>query len=179
MPLATMHAGHIGAVGGGFELQRQNNALLYITNLPGNDNDLLSLSLASFPLPKTNSGIVEVRWLNESRKFAGNPVYEDLSVVFKDYVDQQTAAVLAGWRALVHDPVTGKIGLKAQYAKAARAVLYAPDGSTEREYEIQGLWPSSFDPGEADMQGEDGVQITVVFTYDKMVPLFAKSASAA
>ena len=78
MPLETLTADHIGQVGGGFEPQRANNALLYIVGLAGNENDVLSLSLSSFPVPKSNLGIIEVRYLNQIRKFAGTPEYQAL-----------------------------------------------------------------------------------------------------
>src|SRR3990172_12748075 len=101
MPLNALHANHIGAVGGGFELQRANNALLYIVNLDGNANNLVTLSLASFPLPKVTTNPIEVNFLNEKRKFAGMTTYEDLTVIFNDYVDPETARRLHAWRPLV------------------------------------------------------------------------------
>lgn len=169
MPLNTLNADHIGQVGGGFEPQRANNGLLYIVGLAGNENDLLSLSLTSFPIPKSNVGIIEVRYLNQIRKFAGTPTFDDLSVVFNDYVDQNTAKVIADWFYLSHNPVTGKTAFASQYKKNGRAVLYAPDGTADREWECQGMWISTFDPGDVDMEGEDRIRITCTITIDKAI----------
>lgn len=169
MPLNALHANHIGAVGGGFELQRANNVLLYIVGLDGNAANLITLSLASFPLPKESSGVIEVPFLNEKRKFAGLTTYDDLTVVFNDYVDRETAKLLYQWRYLVKDPVTGKIGNKAQYAKTGRMVKHGPDGQNDREYEVMGIWPSSLDGGEADFSAEDGLKINMTLTIDKAV----------
>lgn len=169
MPIDTLNADHIGQAGGGFEPQRTNNGLLYIAGLDGNENDLLTLSIASFPIPKSNIGIVEKRFQNQIRKFAGTPTYDDLSVVFNDYTDQNTATILARWHYLVHDPLSGKTGFASQYKKNGRVVLYAPDGSIEREYEVQGMWPSGFDPGDVDHEGEDTVRITMTLTIDRAI----------
>jgi len=179
MPLDTLHANHIGGAGDSrFELQRVNNALLYIAGLdsgsaeggqPGSE-DVLVLSLSSFPLPKRSIGIIETGWLNEKRKFAGNPTYDDLSVVYRDYVEAGVAKVLWKWNYQVHDPETGKTGLAKNYKKAGWMSLFAPDGSIERQYNIFGAWPSTFDPGDADMMGEDGMNITMTITIDKAIP---------
>lgn len=169
MPLDTLSADHIGQVGGGFEPQRANNALLYIAGLAGNENDVITLSLTSFPVPKSNIGIIEVRYLNQIRKFAGTPTYDDLSVVFNDYVDQNTKLVIANWFYLAHNPRNGKTSFASQYKKNGRVVLYAPDGSGDREWECQGMWISTFDPGDIDMEGEDRVRLTCTITIDKAI----------
>lgn len=180
MPLNALHANHIGAVGGGFELQRPNNGLLYIVNLDGNSNNLITLSLASFPLPKETSNIIEVPFLNEKRKFAGMVTYDDLTVIFNDYVDQQTARLLYQWRYLVKDPVSGKIGNKAAYAKAGRMVKYGPDGQSDREYELQGIWPSALDGGEIDFANDgDGLKINMTLSIDKAIYIPSVSGTSA
>lgn len=174
MPLDNLTAQHIGGQSPGeFELQRTNNGQLHIVGLESNIGGVLTLALSSFPIPKVSQGIIEVRYLNEARKFPGNVTYDDLTIVFRDYVDRDVAGALLKWRALCYDPVTGKIGRVAQAKKMARIVLFSPTGDLEREYELQGVWPSSFDGGEIDMAGEDGVNISLTLTYDKFIPRFA------
>ncbi len=176
MALDFMHANHIGGAGGGFEPQRVNNGKLIITGLDGinsSRDDVLTLSVASFPLPKVSSGIVEVGYLNEKRKFAGNPIYDDLSVSFHDYVDKEVATILYRWRSLVHDPVTGKTGLASVYKKTAYMMIYSPEGSIERKFRLEGVWLQSLDPGEIDMLGEDTVKIQCTLAIDKFYPEFA------
>jgi hypothetical protein len=158
-----------------FEPQRVNNALLRIFGLDdgqGGKEDTLVLALASFPLPKTNNNPIEVGYLNEKRKFAGNPVFDDLAVVFNDYVDQNTAAIIWKWRYKVYNPSTGHIGFASEYKKRGDITLYAPNGDEQynRVYEIIGAWPSQVDPGEIDLAGEDVVKITITLTIDKAIP---------
>jgi hypothetical protein len=181
MPLDNLTAEHIGQQGAvtKFEPQRSNNALLHIAGLQNvaaqqgmtmDSTDVLTLSLSSFPLPKRSVGIIEVGYLNEKRKFAGNPTYDDLSVVFKDYVDAGTAKILWAWNFAVHNPTNGKTGLKRNYGKNGWVQMFAPDGSMERQYDLFGIWPSSFDPGDIDMMGEEALNITVTLTIDKTIP---------
>lgn len=180
MPLRSMGANHIGGASGDHEPQRGSNALLYIIGLntlqqgvgqgTGGKDDILTLSLSSFPLPKVTNNPIEVPYLNEKRKFAGMPVFDDLPVVFKDYVDIGTAALLQKWRYSVYDPETGFIGLAAKYKKTGLIKMYGPNGQFDREIELVGCWPSALDMGEIDMAAEDAVQLTMTLTYDKYIP---------
>lgn len=166
--------GVLGGTGGSadFEPQRTNNALLHI-NLGGvgplGDNDLV-LGLMSFPIPKVSNGTIEIGYINEKRKFAGNPVFEDLTVVYKDYVNHQIADTLLAWRHQVYNPHTGANGIKSVYAKTGFVQLFAPNGTFERHYDMFGMWPSNFDPGDVDMTGEDSQNITLTLVIDKAKP---------
>ena len=156
-------ADHVGSQH--WEPQRVNNAVLHFSDLPGDEE--LVLALSSFPLPKKTHGIIEVGYVNEKRKFAGLPTFDDLSVIYKDYVDKNTANILLKWDRLVYNPLTGRMGLKAEYAKDGYAELFAPNGEFIRHYDLIGCWPSGFDPGDIDLMGEDTVNITLTLTIDK------------
>ncbi len=163
MPLTDMTAGVLDA----HEPQRVNNIALRFAELDG--ADILELAVESFPLPKRSIGIIEAGHLNEKRKFAGNPIYEDMSIVFKDLVTANVAGIIESWWKLVHDSETGRTGFATAYKKSGYAILYAPDGSLERKWKITGAWPSAFDPGDADMTGEDFIRINLTLTLDKVV----------
>ena len=180
MPLTNMTADHIGA-NGGHEPQRQNNGLLFITpptfireglGRVALDSEEIRLSIQSFPIPKRTMGVVELGYLNEKRKFAGIPTYDDLSLIFHDYVDVNIAEILWAWSYAVHDPRTGQTGLASQYKASGWFALYSPEGSIERRYDVIGIWPSSIDPGEVDHEGEDTVRITMTLSIDKVIPDF-------
>ncbi len=157
-----------------FEPQRANNVLFFadLQGVPGVDVNVLTLALATCPIPKSSNGILEVGFLNGTRKFAGKVVYEDLNFSFIDYLDMNVARTLLAWRYLVHNPETEQNGLKAQYAKSGRIKLYAPDGSedTVRVWNVFGMWPSAFDPGEGDMEGDAPIRCNVTLTIDKAIP---------
>ena len=176
MSLAFMNANFLGGQGGGFEPQRTNQMRLIITGLDGQSSskdDVLVLAINHFPLPKVSSGVVEVGYLNEKRKFPGNPQYQAMQLRFVDYVDKDIAGILWRWRQLVHDPVTGKGQLAAIFKKTAYVQMFSPDGQIERDYRMEGCWLSDYDHSESDQEGEEVVKIMVTMEIDKFYPVFA------
>jgi hypothetical protein len=170
MPITSVSTKSLGQAGlTDYEPQRVNNCLL-VFNLGGSDDDTLELALSTFPLPKTSNGIIEQGHVNEKRKFAGNPIFEDLPVVYKDMVDVDIARILQKWRYTVYNPETGQVGLARDYKKRGTATLFAPNGGFVRTWTLIGAWPSSFDAGDADLSGEDTVNISVTITIDKAIP---------
>ena len=127
-----LSADHIGNAAGGFEPQRTNNFEIRITP-PGGNADILQLSIKAFPLPKQETSVIEIPYGNELRKVAGRTTYANLEATFHDYVDQQTLQELNEWRKLVYDPATGNVGLAWRYKVEGTLVMFAPDGSFERE----------------------------------------------
>lgn len=177
MPLDDLTASHLakGGTTGAFEEQRGNNGIIQIFDVEGNVSSsqhksglpILTLSLQSFALPKTNLDALETNWLNEKRKFAGTVTFDDLEIVFKDFVDVNTAHIVKKWHEKVYDPSTGKIGLARDYKKTALITLFAPNGTFERHYFVEGIWPLTFDPGSIDMTSAEPIKITCTFAIDK------------
>ena len=170
MAISDFTADHIGKSDGSFEPQRGNNILLFVNDLAGAET--LTLSLQSFPLPKISLNPVETPFMNQKRKFAGTPTFEDITAIFNDYVDQDTSGILWRWFRIGHDPKTGKNGLAKDYKKTARAVLYSPEGSIQRDYFMEGLWISNIDPGEGDMSSDEQLKMNITFSCDKAYPKF-------
>lgn len=159
----------IAQMKGQYEPQRVNNAVLFIQDLPNADNEALRLSLDTFPFPKQQNGIIEADYLNEKRKVAGKVTIDDMDLVFKDYVDKATAKILWAWRTQVYSPKSGKVGLARTYKKQGQIVLFAPNGTGTRMWDLYGMWPANMDPGDADMAGEDIVKITMSIVVDKAI----------
>jgi hypothetical protein len=174
MAITDLTANHIGGSGenAGYEPQRANNSILQVLGLDGDEKNILQLSLQSFPIPKANVGVIELNYLNEKRKFAGIASFDDLSVIFVDYVDKDTCAILQRWFADVYSSTTGQVGMAKDYKKDGKVIQYSPDGSIEREYDIFGMWISAIDPGDADMSSEDVLRVTCTITIDKATPKF-------
>jgi hypothetical protein len=171
------------------EPQRVNNILLHIVGAPaGTRNDgsstavasgtaadaELVLALESFPIPKENQGVIEQRHLNESRKFAGNVTFDPISVVYKGHVNSATRSILRAWRKLVYNATNGKVGFAkssnggtAGYKRNGYVTEFAPNGTLVRQTDVFGVFPTNFDPGDADQSGEDFTRITVELSIDK------------
>lgn len=186
MKLTANHLAR-GGVNGQYEPMRANNGLLVIDGIPEWDQTegQVTLSLESFPIPKENNAQIEARYFNERRKFAGPANVEDMEVVIKDTVDRDVARVLLGWRRQVYQPYkldaginsgfgtpfpgeAGAVGLAKNYKKTGTIFLVAPDGSHQRAWMVQGLWPMSFDPGDIDMTSEDFIRLTMTLSVDRI-----------
>lgn len=159
----------IAAQGGGLEPQRQNNWVFEVF-LPGSataGNDILQLSLISGFLPSVSNEPVALPWLNEVVYVAGRTVYEGGTITLRDYVDGATALLIESWRKMVYDVETGKIGLAANYKQSANILTFAPDGSFERTWVLEGAWPATYNPGTLSMDSSDPVAIEVMIRYDR------------
>lgn len=173
MPLngIFLSANHIAAQAGAFEPQRSNNALLFIDGLEdygeSGGQNYLTLSLDSFAIPRFTNEPIELGFLNQNRKVAGQQTFETMEVSYRDFVDVPTADILLAWKNEVCDPFTGLVGLAANYKKSARIELYGPDGSVSRKYVVEGIWPTTIDNGQIDMNGSDKLLIAVSFCIDK------------
>jgi hypothetical protein len=150
------------------EPQRQNNGRIVINGLDSADK--VTLAASAVPLPKRAIGIIEVFQLNERRKYAGNPTYDDLAITFTDFIDIDLANILNKWWTQVYNSVNGKIGFARSYKKTGFIEMFAPNGSYDRGYDLFGMWPSNFDGGDLDKEGEDKVRITLTLTIDKAQP---------
>ena len=160
-------ARHLANSQGDFVPQHQNNWLIEIAGLDGDDKDLIVLSLVSAALPPEKNTVVELPYGNESRKVAGRAAFDDIPLKVRDFVDRATRAALMRWRKLVYDTTTGNVGLPSNYKKTAELIMQATDGTHLRSVRLIGVWPSSLDPGALDMTGDAVVEITATLTYDR------------
>lgn len=166
MPI-FVSADHIAAQGGAFEPQRKNNFTLILEM--GGDIELIQRSLDSFPIPKEANEEIAVNFGNEVRKVAGRSTFENLSLVLKDFVDQEVVEQMIAWRRLVYEPSTGKIGLARDYKKQGEVIMFGPDGERQRTWKLYGVWPSKLDPGGGDMNANENNKITCTLTIDKAI----------
>lgn len=159
---------------GGFEPQRQHNWTLELHGLPGNESDLVSLSLHQGFLPVCTNEDVEIPFGNERVWVAGRANWEMGQVIVKDFVDRPVAAALYRWRKLVYNPTNGSIGFAVRYKRRASIVLFGPDGTGQREWELTGCWPTAinFAQNGLDMASSQQVFIDLRLRYDKAFAAF-------
>jgi hypothetical protein len=175
MPIHVM-ADHIARERiGGFEPQRAFNWTLEINGLPGHDKDVISLSLQSAFVPTCANEEIEIPFGNERVWVAGKANWERGGIVCRDYVDRPVAAALYAWRRLVYNPVDGTIGYAVRYKRHGSIILYGPDGTLSRPWEVAGMWPVSvsFAENGLDMANNDQVRIGVALRFDKAYGRFA------
>lgn len=171
-----MSANHIAAQGGGFEPQRRNNGALYITglepygNVPESGVGVVSLSLHMASFPTTQLDLIELPFLNQSRRVAGRANVEGMDVQVTDYVDKPTLNILLNWHLAVYDPLTGRVGLARDYKKTAQYVLFGPSGGVSRSWTIEGIFPTHVNPGQLDMSDNSQNIVDVQLSVDRVIP---------
>jgi len=166
--MERMSASHIAAAQGGFEPQRPNNFMVELTP-PGGSRDVIELSVFSCPFPADATEVVRIPYINEERKVAGKTTMQGdgMELVLMDYVDQQVLQTLRKWRRMVFDPHTGRTGLAKGYKVDAHLILFGPEGSLERRWQLFGVWPSALNTGEGSMErATDANKITVTLQVD-------------
>jgi hypothetical protein len=166
---ARVGAAHIAAQGGTFEPQRKNNFMVTFLGVSSED-DTISLSVSTFPIPTVGVGVGETHWGNEVRKWAGKAEFGDATLVLKDYVDAGTAKAIMGWYTQVHQPGTAIVGRAAKYKKQGEVIMFGPDGADDRSWKLIGCWPSQVDFGGGDMGSSDQNEISVTIQVDRVLP---------
>lgn len=175
MSIEKLGASHLCADGG--DVQRTNNfefILSGIGELTGNVNNTRTITLAvdgAF-LPTEDNSVQELHYSNTAVKVAGTVTYGSGTLTLKDMITEGSdiESIITEWRKSVYDPETDKIGLAFNYKKDARVVQYAPDGSMERTWKLQGCWPSSVDYGQLQYGSGGSIKlISVGIQYDKAI----------
>ena len=154
---------------GGYEPQRKTNFSL-VMNIPGvgQGGRTLALSLDSVGEPKVSVERGEVKFGNQTRKYAGLPTTTIDQIVFKDWVDKDVFNLLWQWWRKVYNARTGKIGSVEDYKVNAHLMKFGPDGDNVRVWELVGVWPSSVSGGTAEMGSSEQNKITVVLEVDEI-----------
>jgi hypothetical protein len=166
--MSRMSAAHLAPQGGGFEPQRSNNFEIQLYGVPG--QDLLVLSTSAFTPSTGKNNPIDLGYLNEKIKVAGQGTWDDAQLTVRDFVDQQTYASLMAWRKMVQDPATGFIGFASTYKKQGDVILLAPDGSVERKFKLVGVWPIDVKGASLSMDTAAAYTVTVTLSVDKVIP---------
>lgn len=164
--MPTLGASHLA--GAGWELQRRNNFEFSMAGI-GDSERLLTLSVVSCALPTESNEVITVNYGNTNIKIAGPFNTEGGNLVLRDFLQKDMEKVIDDWRAQVYNKTTDGIGFAANYKRQARVIQYAPDGTYERTWKIEGVWPSQVTYG--DMSNTDGnpKEVQVTLQYDKAI----------
>lgn len=158
---------HIAGQDGDFAPQHSDNWMIEIAGLPGDDKDLIVLSILSSSLPPESSEEIAIPYGNTTRYVAGKGQYESIPLVVNDYVDRAVRAALIAWRRQIFNPDNGNVLLPSVYKKTAEIILQATDGTHQRSCKLHGIWPQALNPGVLDMSSSEGVKIEMTLRYDR------------
>ena len=163
--MSRMGAGHMASQGGGYEPLRSFDFELQLYGVPG--QDILKLSVDSFTPSGMSNDPIAVPYLNQVIYVAGQGKASTASVVVRDMVDQDVWGNILQWQKMVQDPDTMDIGLASTYKKQGDLVMLGPDGSGEKHYRMEGIWPTDVKAERVSYKGGDLFNITVTLSVDK------------
>ena len=164
MAVEVLGASHLASAG--WEIQRTNNFEISIEGV-GEQERLLTLSVVGGSLPSESNNPIPVQYGNTTIQVAGVYEIQAGSLTVRDFIQKDVERLIEEWRSTVYNKETDAVGFAADYKKQARITQFAPDGSFERTWKIEGVWPSSVNYGSVDQSNNGLKQIEITLQYDK------------
>lgn len=169
-------ADEIAAQAGRFEPQRTNNFSVAFTP-PGaseGESKVIRMTLLTFPMPEETTESITIEYGNEKRYVAGKTEFGESNLVVNDYVDARVAEILNAWRRKVYDPETGVVGLARDYKIEGTVEMFGPGAdkvadSFMRTWTVIGMWPTSINFGEGNMDGNNQNTVEMTMRADKII----------
>lgn len=168
--MTQISASHIAPVAGGFEPQRSFDFGIEIYGIGGAETISLAISQGFFPSGKNE--VIPIKYFAEERKVAGQVTFADGQITCVDYVEENVAGLLLEWRKLVHDVESGALGWARDYKKQASVILYAPDGTSPRIFQLDGVWPSEVSGDQLSYENNAALKINMNLVFDLAIPKF-------
>lgn len=134
-------------------------------SIGGTSEDITFLT-TSCTLPEPTNPKVEVPFGNSTAKVAGKREYGSGSIQIYDAMQADIEMQLLDWQKQVYDPQSGAMGWCDEYKRTMTITQYGPDGTWERTWVLEGVWPSDIDFGQMSGQQADKKTIAVTFEYD-------------
>lgn len=175
-PIGTYHLANNANI---YELMRTNNFEFIVTDIDGilkagsttssyaNAQEVIRMSVVSFPIPHFTQRPIEVKRGNTTLKYAGVPEFSSGQLVLNDYIGADTAGVLEAWQNLSYNVKTEKVGVSADYKKDCFLIEYSPDYQPVRRWILRGCWVSGLSEDTMSNEQNNGKKITATIEYDR------------
>lgn len=184
------------AISGKREPKRANRWILKLERVPfftgenvvGGDfsngasdmSESLAIDLVSGARPTLSVNSGELSRLNEKWKYAQNPTWEPMSVVFYDFDSGKSSATQIIWRWMrtIYDVLNGTMGYAASYKVDASLIILGPGQTSSsangaktnieiiEAWDIFGMYPNQMNPGELSYENTDALKCSVEFNFD-------------
>lgn len=139
---------------------------LYKMEIFGLPEKLQYLCKAS-QLPGKNIGIIEVPYLNQKAKLAGDATFDDLTVTIMLDNDFSVRNELESWMENIRSNSTS-VGDDPALYKQTGSIIQLDNSNVEiAQYDFIGLWPNVLSPLDESFETNDTIaEYTVTFSYD-------------
>lgn len=167
MPIEMLGADRLASRG--FEVQRTNNFEIQILSSDTTDKTReLRLAVVSGFLPNESNETIMLNYGNTQISVAGVAKPNNSgTLVVRDFIEKDTEKFIDDWRAQVYDKDTNAIHFAYEYKKDAKIIQYAPDGTYQRIWDLEGVWPSAVDYGQISYDSPGVKSISITLQYDK------------
>lgn len=138
--------------------------------IPGG-KEILTLSIQEFSVPGRSVNTAELPYLNGRVKYAAGPnALGNITATFRDFPRAGTRRILEQWFGLVYDEVTGLMAPMAAVKTTGHCVLFDSDGSSERSYLLEGLFPVSAPEVAVQFGGGEAMVMQIELSADRRIP---------
>ena len=157
---------------------RKNRFLFQFSSVPGNAEALeegLAFVAKSASVPVISFEKSQTKRIHESFNTAGMVSWNDLNVVFNDFIRNSSTSVgevsagdaMYNWCSMIYNPLTGQMGYKTQYATSATEAQFDPAGNIIRAWNIFGIFPTTVDfGGTLSYEDAGATEINCTYAYD-------------
>jgi len=125
------------------------------------------LAVAGGGIPGSSFEEVTIDFVNMQTFMAGAIRFETFALRVRDFIDAGSRQALYDWFVLVGDPQTGKMGLPNQYKTDGNIILFAPNGSAERSWKVEGVWPQAQNWGDLDYSTVENLEMEFTLRCDR------------
>lgn len=166
---------------------RKNRFLFQFSSVPGNNEDLvegLAFVAKSASVPVITFEKTQTKRIHEAFNTAGMVSWNDLNVVFNDFIRNKSGENSAGdamynWCSMIYNPLTGQMGYKTQYATSATEANFDPAGNIIRAWNIFGVFPTSVDfGGTLSYEDASATEISCTYAYDLAIKVEDSKSSS-
>jgi hypothetical protein len=128
------------------------------------DIGIQNFMLKSADSPKMNINKVEMEFLNTSTFVAGRYVWQEMTIVIRDFIAPSTRQALMEWVRLTAESTTGRMGYAVGYSKNLLLKTLDPTGVTASQWILENcIIVGDVDFGGSLDYSEDGV-VELTFT---------------
>lgn len=126
----------------------------------------IAFYIQNMPLPSIGVDVINIGYGNTDAKQAGKATFDGGSFTVNDAIAKDVELEMLDWFKQVYDPKSGKMGWVDQYKRDMTVIQYGPDGTYERTWKYEGVFPTNMNFGEMSNESPGKKDIQVQFSYD-------------
>jgi hypothetical protein len=129
---------------------------------------LTPLYVSTATLPDQTWETTQAYYFAASVKLASRATINDCSLVIKDYIEPNTAAICWNWWKDVGSSADGYINPPPQYKTDGTLIITNGRGAPVNTYHLRGCFPSAMQMGDGDYSSTDLLQVTMTIMIDSL-----------